>query len=164
MSIPVPSVKPEKYLDNRGIIYVRHEHPAVFSVSEAQEHIAKIPGMACKNLFLRVQKKRRYLLVIIPAPKRAALKELGKVVGIDKLTFASPEDMQRMLSLTPGSVSPFGLINDIEKQVELWIDREVRDAPIVTFHPNDNRATLELTQDMFQRYLDSICRPVNILL
>ena len=149
-------MKPEQYLDSHNITYARHEHPPVFTVEDGLAHTARIPGMACKNLFLRDQNKTRYLLAVIPANKRADLKSLALVTSVSKLSFASPKDLEEKLGLTPGSVSPFGLINDVSLHVELWIDNEVSRAPIVTFHPNQNTSTLELTQEMFQRYLESL--------
>jgi Ala-tRNA(Pro) deacylase len=146
----------EKFLKSKQITYILHEHPAVYTCEEAEKYCGNIPGLACKNLFLRDKKKQRYFLLILPAQKRSDLKELAKIVGEEKITFASSEDLMEKLGLEPGSVSPFGVVNDIKSGVELYIDKEVSDAEIVSFHPNRNTATLELSQEMFRKFLDSV--------
>lgn len=153
----------EEYLESRGIQYTKHTHPAVYTCEEAEKHCAHIPGISSKNLLLQDEKKQRFILLIIPDYKRADLKSLAPIFGVKKLSFASPETLLRLLSLTPGSVSPFGLINDTDKQVELIIDRDVWASPIVTFHPNDNTATLELSREMFEKYLNSLGVKAGVL-
>lgn len=149
------------YLDEHAITYVLHEHPAAFTCEDADKHCADIPGMACKNLLLKNKKKTRHLLVILPAEKRADLKQLGTLVGISKLSFASSETMLELLDVTPGAVSPFGLLNDTEAVLEVYLDTDVANAAIVGFHPNRNTATLELSQDMFQKFLELLPHEVK---
>lgn len=112
-----------------------------------------LPGLPCKNLFLRDQKKTRYLLVVLPAAQKTDLRQLAEKVGDKKLSFVNPETMMQKLGVEPGAVSPFGLLNNAEGDVELWIDREVLEATVVHFHPNRNTASVELTGEMFRRYL-----------
>ena len=119
----------------------------------------KVPGLACKNLFLRDQKKTRYLLVVLPAAQQTDLKKLAEQVGDKKLSFVNPETMKQKLGVEPGAVSPFGLLNNTEGDVELWIAREVMEAPVVHFHPNRNTASVELTGDMFRIFLQELSRP-----
>ena len=80
-----------------------------------------------------------------------------------KLSFASPERMMRYLGLEPGSVSPFGLINDTERHVILFLDSRLKDAPSLSFHPNDCRGTVVITQEAFQQYLASVGNTVEYL-
>ncbi len=137
-----PGADVEHYLTGLGLAFTRHQHPPVATVAEAEEHWAAIDALHCKNLFLRNQKGSRHFLVVLAASRRADLAALGDLFGERKLGFASPERLQAHLGLTPGSVSPFGLINDREHRVEVAIDRAVRDAARVAFHPNVNTATL----------------------
>jgi Ala-tRNA(Pro) deacylase len=109
--------------------------------------------MACKNLFLTNKKRNKFYLYILPANKKSDLKSLSEEVSESKLTFASPEEMKEKLNLEPGSVSPFGLLNENAGDVVLLVDREVVDSDIVSFHPNRNTATLEITKPMFQKFL-----------
>ncbi|MCL5436963.1 MAG: prolyl-tRNA synthetase associated domain-containing protein [Candidatus Dependentiae bacterium] len=142
----------EQFLTSHGIAYKRHEHPAVFTCEEAALHCAHIPGIASKNLFLTNPKRTRIFLVTIPDYKRADLKKFAALVGETRVTFGSAELLRQKLGLEPGSVSPFGLINNHERDVEVFIDADVYQAPIVAFHPNINTATLELTGAMFKKF------------
>lgn len=153
----------KEFLAMHNIEYVLHEHPAVYTCEEAEKYRGKISGIACKNLFLRNKKGNRYFLLIAPAEKRVDLKTVAKTTGESKLTFASSGSLQEILGLTPGSVSPFGLINDREKKVELLIDQEVYNADTVSFHPNVNIATLDLSQNMFRKFLDVLGYKANTL-
>ncbi|MBR6648916.1 MAG: prolyl-tRNA synthetase associated domain-containing protein, partial [Bacteroidaceae bacterium] len=73
-----------------------------------------------------------------------------------KLSFASPQRMEKYLGLTPGSVSPFGLINDKENHVHLFIDSNLQKVTSLSFHPNDNRATVVISQQQFMHYLQIV--------
>ncbi|MGD9902379.1 MAG: prolyl-tRNA synthetase associated domain-containing protein [Vicinamibacterales bacterium] len=151
----------EQYLAALDIPFVRHEHPAVATVAEAEVHWAAIDALHCKNLFLRNQKGTRHFLVVLSTARRGDLAALGEHFGERKLGFASPERLQRHLGLAPGSVSPFGLINDRDRRVEVAIDVAVRDAARVAFHPNVNTATLVLAGADFQRYLVAVGHEVS---
>ena len=138
-----------EFLQSNNIDYILHEHPAVYTVEEAQKHCYTIPGMHCKNLFLRDSKTKIFYLVTAPALKQIQLKVIRKKVKAKKITFARPEELKEILDLEPGAVSPFGLINDINNTVPYFIDQEVWNAEKVCFHPNMNDQTLELTRENF---------------
>lgn len=138
-----------------GITYTRHDHPAVATVEEAAEHWAGIDATHCKNLFLRNQKGNRHYLVVLTASKKADLKAVADQIGDGKLSFASPERLMTHLGLTPGSVSPFGLINDREHAVLVVLDRDFQSASRLAFHPNINTATLTIAAADFKRFLDA---------
>ena len=131
-----------------------HHHPPVYTVEEAEEHWETVKGTHCKNLFVRNKKGNRHYLVILESSKRADLKDLNRQLGEDRLSFASPERMMRFLGLEPGAVSPFGLINDSGKEVQVVVDKDLRTANWVSFHPNVNTATLTLSFEDFERYLE----------
>ncbi len=151
----------ETYLDSLGIPYKIHSHPPVFTCEELE--VYAIPGLSCKNLFLCDQKKRRYFLVILPAAKRTDLSTLGKTVGERKLSFVNPDTLKEKLGVGPGAVSPFGLTSSKADGVEVYIDQEVLDAPLVHFHPNRNTASLEMSKGDFRRYLDTLKNAITIL-
>jgi len=153
----------EEFLQSNKIEYIPHEHQAVFTCEEAEKHCNNIPGIAGKNLFLKDKKKKRFFLVILPAKKRADLKEISKLVGESKVSFASAEVLKEKLDLLPGSVSPFGLLNDTSHEVEVYVDKEMYDADVVNFHPNRNTASLELTGVMFQKFLKIINNKVQVI-
>ena len=150
-------------LDRLNIVYVRHEHPPVATVGEAEKYWTDLHAVHCKNLFLRNKKGNHHYLVIAPAAKPVDLHALNRLLGDDRLSFASPERMMRCLGLLPGSVSPFGLINDIEKAVCVVIDEDLRSAVSLGFHPNTNTATLEISGADFLRFLASTGHPVRFV-
>jgi Ala-tRNA(Pro) deacylase len=143
------------HLRQLGIAFEHHQHPPIATADEGQEHWAGIDAVHCKNLFLRNQKGNRHYLVILEHTKRADLRAVADQVGDGKLSFASPERLMTHLGVMPGSVSPFGLINDREHHVRVFLDRELKQAARISFHPNINTATLVLTFADFEKFLAS---------
>jgi Ala-tRNA(Pro) deacylase len=142
-------------LTELAIPFTRHEHPPVATVEEASAHWAGIDATHCKNLFLRNQKGNRHYLVVLPASKRADLRAVADQIGDGKLSFASPERLMTHLRLTPGSVSPFGLINDREHEVRVVLDRDFQTAARLAFHPNINTLTFTIAAADFKKFLDA---------
>lgn len=140
-------------LHSLNIPFESYDHPAVFTVAEADAIDRKIPAGHSKNLFLHNKKKDTYYLVVVPSTKRVDLKGLAAKLGESRLSFASPERMQQYLGLTPGSVSPFGLINDKDHLVHAVIDEELLQSEKVGFHPNINTGTYVVTREDFKKYL-----------
>ncbi len=140
-------------LESLGIVYTRIEHPAVYTVEQARSHWNDLAGAHCKNLFLRNKKGNHHYLVILEDSKSADLKALTRLLGEDRLSFASPQRLERFLGLEPGAVSPFGLINDSGKEVRVLIDQDLKGASIIYFHPNVNTATVGLSFADFERFL-----------
>lgn len=138
-----------------GIAYTRHEHPPVPTVEDAERYWTGIDATHCKNLFLRNQKGNRHYLVIIEWKKRADLRKVADQIGDGKLSFGSPERLMAHLGLTPGSVSPFGLINDREHAVRVVLDRDLKSAERLSFHPNTNTVTLTISGADFHRFLEA---------
>lgn len=129
-----------------------HTHPPVFTVEEANRHWENISGLHCKNIFLRNKKGNLHYLVILPSDKLMDIKKLGDSLG-ERLSFASPERLMRYLGLTPGAVSPFGLINDVQKEVHVILDKDIFEAEKVNFHPNVNTATITISSDDFLKFI-----------
>src|SRR3954453_22789595 len=148
---PAPAVYAA--LDALGISYERHEHPPVFTAEDASKFWDPIPGIQCKNLFLRNKKGDRHYLVVVEISKRVDLKDLVKLGGDDRLSFGSPERLMARLGLTPGSVSPFGLLNDADGSVRVLIDQDLRGAEGLLFHPNINTATVVVSWADLERFL-----------
>ena len=116
------------WLDSHGIAYTWYEHPEAPTIEIARRYWRDDGSKHCKNLFFRNH----------------------------KLSFASEQRMERWLGLRPGSVSPFGLINDPEHHVHLFLDRNLERFPAYSFHPNDNRATVVVSRSEFLRYLTAV--------
>jgi Ala-tRNA(Pro) deacylase len=136
-----------------GIVVERHEHPPVPTVEDAERYWSGIDATHCKNLFLRNQKGDRHYLVVLKHSKKADLRAVADQIGDGKLSFASPERLMKHLGLTPGSVSPFGLINDGQHAVRVVLDRDLKGAERLSFHPNINTVTLVVSAADFERFL-----------
>src|SRR3954465_3799206 len=148
-------------LTELAIPYTRHAHPPVATVEEATAHRGRIQATHCKNLFLRNQKGNRHYLVVLTATKRADLRAVADQIGDGKLSFASPERMMTHLGLTPGSVSPFGLINDRDHAVRVVLDRDFRQSARLAFHPNINTATFTVSRADFMKFLEACGNPIQ---
>jgi Ala-tRNA(Pro) deacylase len=151
--VPSPDAPVLAHLAALGIPFERHDHPPVATAEEGRQHWSGIDAAHCKNLFLRNQKGDRHYLVILAASKRANLRAVANQIGDGKLSFASPDRLMAHLGVTPGSVSPFGLIHDAARHVRVYVDRELRASPRISFHPNINTATLVLAFADFERFL-----------
>lgn len=130
-------------LKKLNIDYEEIEHNAVFTIEEAlKENIpSRIKGIECKNLFCK--NKDLYYLIFLEASKRADLKKISEVVGVSHLSFASIEELKDILNLDMGSVTPLGIINDINNKVTLIIDQELKKEKVLV-HPNINTKTISL--------------------
>ncbi len=142
-------------LEELGIDYTIHRHPAVYTVDEAKQYWSEIEGGHPKNLFLRDEKGKKHYLLIISSEKRADLKALQSILGSSRLSFASERRLSRYLGLSAGSVSGFGLINDEAHAVEVVIDKDLLEEECINFHPNVNTATLTIRSEDFIRFLEA---------
>ncbi len=140
-------------LKELNIEYVRHEHPPVYTVEEANQYWQGIEGAHAKNLFLRNNKGNRHYLVVLEESKSADLKGLSEKLGAGKLSFASERRLMEHLGLETGAVSPFGLINDQNKAVTAVVDRDLSKVDKVNFHPNVNTATITVSYSDFDKFL-----------
>ena len=139
-------------LRHKGIPFEYAGHRAVYNMEEMREVHLPHPEAEAKNLFVRDDKKRNYYLITVWGEKRIDLKKFQSDQGTRRLSFASDDDLMSILSLTPGAVSPFGLLNDREHRTVFYIDREFTDADaLIGIHPNENTATVWLkTSDLIR--------------
>ena len=149
-----------QFLDDRQIAYKAYEHHAVFTVEEADALNLPDPEAGTKNLFLRDQKKQNYYLLTVREHLQVRIKDFQKMIGARPLSFASEEDLDRILGLIKGAVTPFGLLNDQEKQVKFYLDEYFRDRTISS-HPNDNTATVFLQANDLMDLLEKNGNPVS---
>ncbi len=149
--------QPELYslLEELAISCEYHEHPPLATINEAIIHWKDYNSGRCKNIFFRNHKGDRHYLVILEHLAKLDIHDLEKRLRQGKLTFASDKRMKKYLGLEPGSVSPFGLINDSEKNVYLFIDEKLNDFDRLAFHPNVNTATLVILKTDFIKFLDN---------
>ena len=150
-------------LEELNINYSKYTHPPVATIDEIKEYMKDIEVLHCKNLFLRNSKGDKHYLVVLDGLKSANLKKLAKQINSTRLSFASKERLNKYLRLEPGSVSPFGLINDEEKQVEVLIDQDIKNMDKVTFHPNINTASVILDYSGFEKFLNQCGNKVSFI-
>ena len=143
------------FFDAHAIAHDTTDHPAVFRVGEGEGIKDDIPGAHTKNLFLKDAKGRLWL---ISAQDDTAidLKRLHTVIGSARLSFGSAEPMEQALGVTPGSVTAFGLINDVERRLTFVLDRRLAQAERVNFHPLTNTATTGVSREGFAAFLAAL--------
>lgn len=142
-------------LDKLNIEYEKHEHPAVYTCDEAAIYTSDLKGVHTKNLFLRNKKGNKHYLIVMKEDKTLNVKEFGDKISEKNLSFASPERMMKYLCLTPGSVTIFGIINDTEHNVKVYIDDDIMKEEFIDSHPNVNTATLVYRVEDMLKFLDS---------
>lgn len=143
------------YLNDLNIPFDLYEHPPVPTVEEALPYWKDIDSAHCKNLFFRNHKGNRHYLVILDHRRQLNIRDLEQKLKQGKISFASPKRMERYLGLSAGSVSAFGIINDHDNHVHLFIDAALHSAKGISFHPNENNATLVISFASFLRFLES---------
>ena len=131
-------------LKELDIKYEVTEHRAVFTVEDADSLDLEAFGKGTKNLFLRDNKKKNYYILVLCNEKRADLKAIRGKLESRPLTFASEEELFGLLKLYRGAVTPFGVINDVERRVEVIFDKDIFEFDRIGEHPNENTATLWL--------------------
>lgn len=144
-------------LDFLEIEYMRTDHE-VANTMEACNAIDAVLGVTiCKNLFLCNRKKTNFYLLMMPGDKPFKTKELSAQINSARLSFASAEDMERLLDITPGSVSVMGLMNDKENKVQLLVDEDVLVGEYIGCHPCINTSSLKLkSSDVWEKVLPAM--------
>ena len=143
-----------EFLNGNQIEYEWYTHKEAPTIEIARTQWRADGSKHCKNLFFRNHKGNRHYLVVLDCERDLAIRDLEQLLHQGKLSFASPQRMEKYLGLQPGSVSPFGLINDTENHVYLFIDENLKNEKSLSFHPNDNHATVVISQEEFMRYLE----------
>lgn len=144
-----PSEQVEQLLDTLAIPFEIIEHPPVFTTEEADRFIEGMDGARTKSMFLTNKKKTAFYLLIMDDDKRLDMDAFKTIVAATRVKMASAESLMEKLQLTPGTVSIFGLLNNAEKDVQVFFTREVLSEKRMSFHPNINTRTLFLdTQDV----------------
>jgi Ala-tRNA(Pro) deacylase len=141
-------------LDSHGIPYVLHHHRAVFTVSESLEMERDMPGIHCRNLFVR-DKKERMFLISAANETEIDLKALESRLGCARLSFGSPERLWTYLGVRPGSVCPYAIVNDTENLVTPVLDAYMMRGELVNFHPLINTMTIGVAPDDLLKFIRS---------
>lgn len=146
-------------LDSLGIEYEYLEHPAAPTIEIAKQYWAGHDATHCKNLFFRNHKGNQHYLVLLDCNENMDIHGIEKILRQGKLSFASPERMHKYLGVQPGSVTPFGLINDVDHHVVVFIDSNLQNAQRVSFHPCINTASLMIKKDDLIKFLEYTHNP-----
>lgn len=145
-------------LDDLDISYEKYEHEPFFTCEESEAFYRDndVRGAKCKSLFLRNRKGNRHYLALVESHHQIDTKAIAEFLGeSQKMSFASAERLDKYLGLTPGSVTPFGLIHENAKDIPVIIDEGILEHEFVHFHPLKNTATLKLTTEDLLRFIDS---------
>jgi Ala-tRNA(Pro) deacylase len=148
----------EKVLDllrSMQIEYEIYEHRALPTIEIAMEVWKDIDSTHCKNLFFRNHKGNKHYLVILESNHLLDIKDLEQRLKQGKISFASEKRMDKYLGVKAGSVSPFGLINDKENHVHVFLDQNLLTSDKISFHPNINTASVVISFNDFNKYLES---------
>ncbi len=151
-----------QYLTENNIWHEITQHEAVYNMEELKAVELPYPEWDAKNLFVRDDKKRNYYLITVKGEKRVDLKEFRKQNGLRNLSFASEADLMEYMQLTPGSVSPLGLLNDPEHRVQFYLDAELAGNKIGV-HPNDNTATVWMETDDLIKLIQNNGNEVHVV-
>ncbi len=152
------------FLDKLNIEYERIDHEELNTMAACEEVDKLLGATICKNLFLCNSQKTNFYLLMMPGDKKFITKELSAQIGSARLSFASPEFMERFLDIIPGSVSVMGLMNDNDKQVRLLVDEEVLQGEYIGCHPCINTASLKLkTEDLIHKIIPAMKHDITIV-
>ena len=148
-----PRTQPEldvyDFLDNLGVKYSTLTHPSAFTMEECEAVRKKADAPVFKNLFLTNRQQTQFYLLMLPADKPFKTKYLSSQIGCARLSFAPEEQMERLLKIHPGAVSPMGLIHDSGREVTLIIDEDLRDVSLYACHPCVNTSSILLSMSDF---------------
>ena len=155
--LPAQEASAFDFLDSLGIDYERVTHELADTMEKCDDVSSVLGVDVCKNLFLCNRQKTNFYLLMMPGDKPFKTKELSHQLGIARLSFASPEDMEQYLDCTPGSSSIMGLANDPENHVQLLMDEDVVKGEFLGCHPCINTSSLKLrTKEVLEVYLPAV--------
>ena len=155
--------KVKEYLNKIGIQFKIVEHEPAYTTEEADKYIEGYDGVRTKTMFICNKKKTNYYMIIMDDSKRLDMNTFKEIVSEKQIKMASEEALKEKLGIEPGMVSPFGLLNNDEKDVKIYMDKEIITEEIMTFHPNDNTKTLFITTKDLFKYFENIGYEINII-
>lgn len=155
--------KVKEYLNTLGIQFKIVEHKPAYTTEEADKYIEGYDGVRTKTMFICNKKKTNYYMIIMDDSKRLDMNKFKEIVSEKQMKMASEEALKEKLGIEPGMVSPFGLLNNDEKDVKIYMDKEIITEEIMTFHPNDNTKTMFITTKDLFKYFENIGYELNII-
>lgn len=144
-------------LDSLSVEYDRIDHEPAMTMEVCEEIDKTLGATICKNLFLCNRQQTDFYLLMMPGDKPFKTKDLSAQIGSSRLSFATPEHMEKYLDITPGSVSVLGLMNDKDGAVRLLIDEDVLGGEYIGCHPCINTSSLRIkTKDMMEKVIPAM--------
>ncbi len=143
------------YLKSLSIRTQTYAHEPLYTVEQAEKAVGFLPGGHVKNLFLKDDKNRLWLVSALTSTA-IKLKDIEKAFSAPKLRFAQADLLKQYLGLLPGSVTPFGLINDTDHKVTVILDKKLFDYELINIHPLSNDATTSIAPHDLKNFLDSL--------
>ena len=156
-------VKVEEKLKELGIEFEIVEHELALTNEQADSFIEGIEGVRTKTMFLTNKKKTDYYLLIMDDKKRLNMDLFGDIVQSKRIKMASPDSLNEKMTLPPGVVSPFGLLNNKEKDIKVYFDREIMSEKRMSFHPNTNEKTIFIETTDLTKFIEEMSYEVNII-
>lgn len=155
-------IKVYNFLDNLGITYQTLKHPFAFTIEECNKVRDRVKAPVFKNLFLTNKQQSRFYLLLMPGEKVFKTKYLSQQINSARLSFANEDLMKHYLGVTPGSVTPMGLINDKDRSVKLLIDEDLKQCPVFACHPCINNASLIMNlKDLIEKVIPATGHEIN---
>lgn len=156
MTVKTKNEKVYDYLTKLGVSFISIKHSPVFTCNEECEEMKGVDVLDIKNLFLKDKKGKKHFLVIAPYEKEINLKSLADEFDTNSLSFASEERLLKYLGVNSGAVSIFGLLNDVNSEVILVIDKSILKPGNVGFHPNINTETLIFSNEDLIKIINTL--------
>ncbi|MCP4108886.1 MAG: prolyl-tRNA synthetase associated domain-containing protein [Desulfobacteraceae bacterium] len=152
-----------KLFAENSIEYERYDHPPIFTVKDVKQLTLNLPGAKTKNLFIRDGKGKQHFLVVVGHDKAVDLKAMQSLLGVSRLSFASPDRLMKYLGITPGAVSLLAVVNDVNKDVGVVVDKDLWESEKYQFHPLVNTSTLIISKGNLNRFLDITGHKIQVL-
>ncbi|MHC3511860.1 prolyl-tRNA synthetase associated domain-containing protein [Streptococcus suis] len=150
-------------LEKLGIDYSIVEHPPALTTEEADSYIEDLEGVWTKSMFLTNKKKTAFYLLIMDDNKQLDMDRFRDLVGANRIRMASSDSLMEKMHLPAGVVSVFGLLHNVDKDVQVYFDKEILTEPILTFHPNGNTKTIFVKTEDVLRFVEEAGFSVNIV-
>ena len=107
-----------------------------------------------KTLFLCNRKKTIFYLFITTGEKAFDTKNFSNALGISRVSFGPAEMMEEMLGNKVGAATVFGTLLDLDRDVQVIIDKEVADEEYYGCSDGTTTCYMKIrTEDIMNRFL-----------
>ena len=150
-----------KLLNAKRYDFDFHEHSALFTVEDSNKLRGEIKGSHSKNLFLK-NKKNKFYLFSCEEFTNINLKTISKSLGLGNVSFAKTEYLIDLLGISPGSVTPFALLNNPENNIDFYLEDKLYESEYINFHPLTNTATITIKSQEFVKFMIENKKKIHI--